>query len=106
MSPPDEYYAEEWERRCKEEDEKAEEELFGLMQAADKIGANWALARPMVKDIVQSLFKHLDPSNTTEAALLYHLEAADRICRVQDNAGERMVEYESDHHRDTPYADV
>ena len=26
MDPPDEYYAEEWERRCKEMDEQAEED--------------------------------------------------------------------------------
>lgn len=100
MDPPDEYYAEEWARRCEEEDAKAEDDLFMMMQAADKIGADWALARPMVVDIIKSLYSSLDPQNTTEAAILFHLESADRIVRVQNKAAARMIEYESDHRRD------
>ena len=103
MSPPDEYYANEWERRCRELDEEAEENLLGLMQAADKVGSDWARARPEVTGIIRLLFDLLDPSNTTEAALMYEIEKADRICRVQNQAAKRMIEYESDHYRDTPY---
>ena len=103
MDPPDEYYAEEWERRCKEMDEQAEEDLLTAMMATDKVGSNWGTARPEVVAIIKALFTALDPSNITEATIMYEIEKADRICRVQDRAANRMMEYENDAHRDTPW---
>ena len=97
--PPDEYYAEEWERRCKEMDEKAEQELFDLFKTADVLGADYGKARPEVGAIIRTLFDTLDPSNPTEASLMHLLEKADRICRVSSKAMERMVAIEADRHR-------
>ena len=73
------------------------------MMATDKVGSNWGTARPEVVAIIKALFTALDPSNITEATIMYEIEKADRICRVQDRAANRMMEYENDAHRDTPW---